>query len=542
MPNLWNILSDVGVFDEDEDELRRRQAASGNEWDVPQSDSGVDVQNMVPTTPGANSSLRRLFSLGGSFLSDPGHRNQSASEKYGQTAPAPVAGDSPTPMAAPETMKAPSMNPLPRRASDITAEAPVFNNPWEGDPTRTASGRMIDPNAPEGLSSSVPSTREPTRIQQLTDEFEEEKALPADINRSRKKKTFWNRLGGGMWNAYKDWDPSKTGWAGGFDVLTGGLERAFDPKADAEASKDRKLKKIWNDLNQEGQVQGVQQKQDEGVAKINKYYSDIAVDQTNAKTNATKVTNDAQKAERDLLLKTVYEVPEEFDPAAPENAALVSRMRAAGVPVLHKKKGKKFQTVTTPNGDLKVFDPDTGKVVDVGNYAKPPTVNASELKDSMFPGLKSKADIDAAVEAEVGPLPEGRRFKPEFAANLPAAYKNADGSVNEQQLWADYYGAPEGARPPDPSRYYENLPSDYAQRKAKAMKRALDANRPIQEAADTFRLALANHTPKSNAVAVPITRIVSDFGTILKIKDPKKRSEALKRYYAEILPHIRVGE
>lgn len=134
--------------------------------------------------------------------------------------------------------------------------------------------------------------RKPSKTETLMQDIRDQSAMPAEQHTSRKKRSFLQRFGGGLWRGYKNWDPNKTGWSGGIDALVGGLEEGFDPKVHAEGRKERKVGKIWNDLAQETQLQSVQQKQ--------------AQEQIKTLTDQTELTQKRMKPYMDAALRKGY--------------------------------------------------------------------------------------------------------------------------------------------------------------------------------------------------------------------------------------------
>lgn len=159
------------------------------------------------------------------------------------------------------------------RPAPVTDAAPAISNPaharlfnMAGDGDTATS---IQPTAEEmAISPDDVATPTPRTGKTFGDDLEESAPLeakpltgsratmaeigaaekaPADVAAARKKSAA-GRLGGRLWKSWKAWDPAKTGWAGGFDVLGDGLESVFSPADHAESKKQEKLSKLWNRL------------------------------------------------------------------------------------------------------------------------------------------------------------------------------------------------------------------------------------------------------------------------------------------------------
>lgn len=99
-------------------------------------------------------------------------------------------------------------------------------------------------------------------------------AQAPDVGYSRQKRSFWDRLGSGIWNAYKNWDGSG-GW-GKFlgDAITQGGGAAFDPKMDADLRRQRQIQDMFGEY----QIRSGLEQADMGRAKTSAEVQKILAD------------------------------------------------------------------------------------------------------------------------------------------------------------------------------------------------------------------------------------------------------------------------
>lgn len=472
------------------------------------------MANATPSTPG----LRKLFSLNGS--PSPSPTDVPPDGQYDERDPAYQADTPPSRFA-----QAAALQPPP-------------------DPS-TGSGREMPADTPpvaQPAPTARPMSQTDTDVQALRDAQSTEKDDVVHATDRAKKRNMFSRFVRAAGNNLRnggDW----------YTAAVEGVAEAASPAERAKRLQQQKMQKMFGKVAQDSQIDAIQQK---GQQDIYKTQGELAKAQGEQIKNALELPEFQRKTlegNRKFVFDSIYGQQDEFDPTDPANAEHVAELKAAGIPVVHKKKGEKFQHVVLPNGDLKLFNPTTGEFKDAGNYAKPEKVTANELPDTLF-GLPDEKEIADRAAASIGAVKADRTMRPEAQAallkatrkdakdNVTYPYRNDDGSVNEQAYWDDMVSGDAMLKPGD---VYQNNPSNAAQQVATARNQLRATYKARRAEVDEFRTAISNHTPGPDAKAVPITTITRDFNQILNIKDAAKRKAAIKAYYSDILPHIKVG-
>ncbi len=423
-------------------------------------------------------------------------------------------------------------------SGQVAPGAPVVP-PNVADVVNMGYGRTMDASTPVGPPSPVPSTPVPTsnapdtpsptfgpKVRSRQDVLNEEYQRNDELNKTGvpKEHSVAKRLLQGALRGLA------TGGIGG--AITGAAMEGFYPKANTEQNTKTAIAKS----NQ--RIGGLQKAVDAETGTAYKNTQMTNVYNTIANRNAQTVL-DMDKATRAQLndeqanILKVWADLDEFDPNDQKNAPLIQRAKAAKIDFLVPKvKGQRYSTQISPDGRIVVTNTSTGKY-EIGKevLAKPPTITANELPDSLF-GIDDDKTINDRAVASVGAIPPGAQVKPAMLAALEQDpdVKDEYGQINMPKVLAKY----------DPQEVYENLPSDYAQRVAKA-KTGLSTPQWKRQAVDRFKLALTNNSPSPNARPVPIETVTADFNAILAIPDKKKRETALSAYYRDILPNIRIG-
>lgn len=280
---IWNNLASLaeGVLNGPDDEQRRKQdwqdknpgaivesdnsapwstepkdageheqmIAAAQQYGIPVERSAVrENQAMANSVP--NASLKRIFNLNG----DGGDGDNFQ-----------------------QSMKLPP-------SDDVQGNVENFAESNAGEPaSRTdANTPMPQDTGEPPLKNEDPDPN--VRSRQQIEQINTERDKPADIETSRRKRSFWNRLGSGLWNGYKNWNPKESGWGGGIDAIASGFEGAFDPKADAEGRKQRNIGKMWNNLSQDVQLEGIKAKQDYQTAQTKALTANAETRRINANT------------------------------------------------------------------------------------------------------------------------------------------------------------------------------------------------------------------------------------------------------------------
>jgi hypothetical protein len=262
-----------------------------------------------------------------------------------------------------------------------------------------------------------------------------------------------------------------------------------------------------------------------------------------AMTDREKLIYDQLDKQKKSILEQLRDV-DEIDPNDKDERvqAFVKQAADAGVIVLPKKKGSKFNFSITPDGQLIVGDTTTGAYKKgEGNYAKPRTISKDDIPLSRF-GLKDDKEIDTIAKSQVGKDFPTRRLKPEMDKYLRSQqdvesgkflYLNPDGSVNVEQAIAD------GVLASD--RDFENGPDNYEQKVAAKKAGLSQGQAEKRKQVDRLITALSNHKPaSSNAKSLPLDEVLNDYAEILDVKDPKKRAAALEYFYKNYLPSIQI--
>lgn len=534
---MWNRLDKIGqavaaVLSPDEDEERRRRMDPASLIQQ-QGGGSTAVDNAMPNTPAANPSLRRMASPAGG---------------YGGNAP--MAGQIKAPPSSdigPGAVMAPAEDPQSSGNNPNYTPAEIIGG--AGEDRNDQSNGKWQPVQPATMAAAAPLTRYEKDQQALNHALDNRDTEVSDKTTRAKQRSGFSRFWRGLGHAWETWDGK--GGLGGLvgDMLEGGFGEGTSPKKRAERQVNENLGKMWNRVGQDAALDEMGQKRQQSAYKTAEGEAELQGKILDTGLKVPKFQQDQLENEQKVLIKTAYDVSDEFDPSAPENAGIVARMKAAGVPVVHKKKGEKYQHVVLPNGDLKIFDPSTGKTVDAGNYAKPPSISKTDLPDTLF-GLSDDKEIADQAASSVKNVKADRSLRPEAAAalinatntdeagNVTHPYQNEDGSVNEQKYWDDMVNGDAMLKPGD---VYQNDVSGYAQKLASARTQLRSGQKSRRVEADRFRTAITNHTPSANAQSVPITTVVKDFNRVLDIKDPKKRKMAIDAYYTHILPNIKVG-
>lgn len=338
-----------------------------------------------------------------------------------------------------------------------------------------------------------------------------------------------------------------------------GLSRVFQPSN--EPIRTLRDTREQQRLARKGQVLGGLQQQQQYDQKIRHGNAQIETEREQQRNYQNQVINrnaqtvlDMDKAVQDRLtsqqanILKVWSDLDTYDESLPEYTKLKERAEKAGVQLVKKDKGQRYSTQIAPDGRIVVTNTSTG-TYNIGqeNLSKPKTVTAKDVFD-LFSDLPDDAKLDTIATAQVGQLPTSRRVRPEVLANLPAEYKNPDGSLNEAYYWKKVgegaYSKPvytdgtvgeEKGTNISPTELYENLPSDYAQKKAQAR---LAAGKPYEaKRSEVTKLAAAveSQRPLQSGGQTKSRREVKDmFDTIYQVKDAKKRRQQLDDLYKTI--------
>lgn len=418
-------------------------------------------------------------------------------------------------------------NPNPAGSSNQPANemgTDSFGNPYD-------DGMSAPPPAPPGgYPKPVLSKRELAK--QDLEEIVNRKLKDDDTSKKKRIKEVIVNILEGMAMAYKQ-NP-RAHWSG---ILTGG----------AAGGVGGYVNKTWDEQRQQQTDLGIA-KENYGIAnQVAKDDNAFANDESergtrefNALTARQKLIYDQLDNEKKAIVDAWKEV-DEFDPDSPDPRVqeLVAKAKKLGVVVLKKQKGERFTFQVTPAGKLIIGNTATGAYKEgSGDYARPSTLNPStDLPDNLF-GLRPDKELEDEATAATAPQFANRRVRPEVAQGLIAQkdengatpYRNADGSLNEQQALADGVLTAEG---------YEGLSADkdYSQRHSATLNKLRGGQKWKQDAVTKFRTVLTN-APAGNT-PVPLSEIITDFKKILEIKDAKKRSAKLDEYFREVLPNIR---
>ena len=347
------------------------------------------------------------------------------------------------------------------------------------------------------------------------------------------KHSLLGRLFGGLGKAWQQWD-GQGGIVGLAEtMLAGGIGSAKDPKNYAELEKRGEQQKLFRTL-------GIQQQRESYVNKEAKTQSEAAnqynqIGNRNATTmlNISKADHDRfDDAQKNLI--AIWKESPTYKRG--QDKALDAKIDAAKLVLPDKQANGRYTGSYAPDGTYRVLNTQTGESQDQGNYAKPTSISEKDLPDELF-GLASDKDIGDRAAAAVGKLPEGRELSPDAASKLPE-FAAPDGTFDEAKYWKAVADRDTDIKPSD---IYNKLPDNYEQKVAGQRIALRDQQKDLRTHVAEFRSAMQTYKPLPDAVTLPLPKVVDGFKQILQIKDPKKRAAALKSYYSEILPHIKVG-
>jgi hypothetical protein len=528
---IWNNIG--GIIDSlvDPDEEARKKAAFQSQngqlnpgdaaTPAPTSTVEPDTQTAMANSIGPSAGLRRMFALApGSGVTQPDEQ------------PANGTGTPPyQPPGGPDRFK---------------GELP-------DTPIRTApdSGRGDAPADGGAAGLTMAPVRQPSRVESDAADIQDARDIPADIDKARKK-GWLKRFGSGALNSWRNFDPRTGGGLIGMtaDILDKGITDAVSPKSYAEEVKQRGLQKQWNNLAQDSALSSAKEKEQYDQWKTQTEMQDAIGKNT---ANLLKVPEFQQKAQNEAATLQLHQWENLKHYKHGENAALDAKFdKVGGFP--DKEPADKWQRHQDQNGDISLFNPETGETRPMGNHAKAEKLTEKEISDEDM-GLSSDKVISDRATASVGKEPSGKRLKPEAEEALKNMtgvtqedgtktypYRNEDGSVNTQAYWEDVMN---GSAQVKPSEVYEGDVSDYSQKLAAARLKYRNAEKERRTYVNDFRNALITHQPGPNAKAVPLKTIKEDFKKILdnpKYKTAKERKAAVDQWHRLVLPNIKVGD
>ena len=231
----------------------------------------------------------------------------------------------------------------------------------------------------------------------------------------------------------------------------------------------------------------------------------------------------------------VYKNADEIDFSTPEGAQLKAAADQAGVVLVPKKKGDRFSAQIAPDGRVVVVNTATGQYqIGTENLSKPTAITERDLPDEVF-GLPTDAQLKSMATARIAPSIKSRRVRPDVLANLPAKFKNSDGTFNE----AAYLKAQnEGDTSLSSADIYETLPDNDQQRVAGEVEKLRKSYDALRREVPIFRSALSNNRPAPDAENVPRAKIIALFQSIMALP-AKQRAAKLDEFY-KYLPNVRV--
>lgn len=356
------------------------------------------------------------------------------------------------------------------------------------------------------------------------------------------KHSVLGRLFKGFGKAWKQWEPSDGGGliGLGLSMLGGGIGSAVSPEVYEDYEKKDRLRKMFPQLGIARQQEDFANKQRTEQMQAANYQSQINNRGIQTQLDMSESVRKQIAADQEPYLKQWADL-EEFDPNDLKYKDWTEAAARKGVVLIPKSKGQRYAVQIAPDGRVVTMNTSTGEYkIGNENLSRPVQISEKDLPDEMF-GLASEKEISDKAQASVGELPKGRSLRVDVAQSLAQSdpqFRNSDGTLNEQAYWRAYG---EGDTDIKPSHLYESLPSDYEQRVASSRSRLRDSQKGLRSEVATFRSALMTHRPMSNAVTLPLPKVVDGFKQILQIKDAKVRAAKLKEYYTEVLPYIRIG-
>lgn len=155
---------------------------------------------------------------------------------------------------------------------DGTGSADAANLGYAGPQAREyrdANGNVIQ------VDARIQPGAEPHTAEYMREKLDAGIARSPDVEASRKKRSFWDRLGGGLWNAYKNWDG--TGGWGNFlgNAITDGMGAAFDPKMDAELRRKRQLQEMFGEYQLRSGLEATDMAKAKSSLEVQKIMADI---------------------------------------------------------------------------------------------------------------------------------------------------------------------------------------------------------------------------------------------------------------------------
>lgn len=223
---------------------------------------------------------------------------------------------------------------------------------------------------------------------------------------------------------------------------------------------------------------------------------------------------------------------DEFDPKDPKYAAFAEQARKSGVTLIPKVKGERYSTQIAPDGRVVVTNTSTGDYK-IGNetLAKPATFKEDEIADVEF-GLYDDKQIENMAEAGLTEGLKTRTVRPEVLPNLPAEFKNEDGTFNEA---AFFEAKANGDTELSITDIYAEIPSDAKQRKAAKVEQLRKSQGGLRKQVTRFRSALNHRTPNPNAEPMTLDEVKQTFQQVLKNGKPKDLEE-----FFSILKHANI--
>ena len=176
-------------------------------------------------------------------------------------------------------------------------------------PTRPRVAEGLPINSLESANSEIAPTE--TDTERYLREYKDLDKQPLE-----RKKSMFRRIGSGIKNAFLEWRDS--GGEGGLAglvgaIASGGLTSAISPNAEAEMSKDRAKKRMFQKYREARGLETEQNKQTEEFAKAQKSISDAQKSGTDAIKSAQDAKYNRAKPFLDSIEKKGYFTPEEVD-------------------------------------------------------------------------------------------------------------------------------------------------------------------------------------------------------------------------------------
>ncbi len=231
---------------------------------------------------------------------------------------------------------------------------------------------------------------------------------------------------------------------------------------------------------------------------------------------------------------SIYKDAPEVDFNTPEGKALKAQADAVHLTLQPKQKGDKFGLQFSPDGHPVVFNQGTGEYqVGSENLGKPQNINEKDLPDELFPflGPESKATGDPKAEEKASSL----IHKGQGLQNTAAAYEQQAATLTsslDKEKRADLLAKAGEARAQgvdligEGNDLRKSAPGDPEQK-------------ALRNEVAKFRVAISSNQSKAGAKPVARVDVVDTFNAIMALKDPRVRTERLKKFY-EALPNIQI--